>query len=417
MTGVSAGTATITATCDTKTGTATVTVQVPPGPVPSGTSIPANTAATVVSTNGNATVQIPANALGSTTVITVAPTTNAEAVAGTVFDFGPNGTTFGSQQVTISLTYAASAVPAGGDPSLFRVHRLTGGTWTPMPGSVNTTTRVVTGTTSSFSTYAVLQIAAPSSNEPGGMTLLAERPFNCVKPTACESTWTYGEDYANGATSVMVSDAPRSAGTTTSGNVVQQNYTPQLIPGSSPASLGTGIPAKQTLYMSLWMKMSSNYFGHESGTNKIIHFYTASRTSAENIAIFSLRGAGNGALSPTYILQNLSALYQWAEPNGTVHNLNTANLEPNLTTCTAPRGQWVRYEMILTSNTPGVANGRLELWMNGTKCSDYTGIPFAAPGTDSRWNQINWSPTYGGAGGTITQTFFSQVDHIYVSGK
>ena len=283
-------------------------------------------------------------------------------------------------------------------------------------GTVNVTLTVsdAAGLTSTITKAVTVSSGTPPSGgggiEPAGMTKLAENDFSCF--SACGNGWFYSQDYANASQVVQDAVAPRSGG-----SVVQQNFTPTLVPGSSPASVGTGISAKKTVYTSIWMKMSSNYVGHASGTNKVIHFYTASRTSAENIAIFSLRGAGTGALSPTFILQNLAGLYRWSDPNGTSYLLNTANLEPNLAQCRTTRGQWARYEMVLTSNTPGVADGRAELWMNGTKCSDYTGITYAASGTDSRWNQVNWSPTYGGAGGTVTTSFFAQVDHIYVSGK
>jgi uncharacterized protein YjdB len=368
VTGVSAGTSTITATCEGRTGTATVTV----------------TSASVASV----TLSLSAATIG------VGGTGTASAV---VRDAGGNALT--GRVVTFTSSNTAVAT----------VNSTTGALTGVAAGTSN-----IVATSEGVTGSATLTVGTVLSFEPSGMSVQAERPFNCVKPTACESSWYYGEDYANAAISVLSADAPRSAGTTTSGNVVQQNFTPSLVGGSSPASLGTPLnPQRQTLYLSMWMKMSPNYEGHPSNVNKIIHFYTR---NGANIAIFTIRGAGMGTLVPAMGLQNLAANYEWF--SGTTRVFETvANLEPNVTTCTVTRGVWNRYEMVLKNNTPGVADGTVELWMNGTKCLNYTAIMYVPAGGNNKWEEINWSPTYGGGPIALTSTFFTQADHIYVSGK
>jgi hypothetical protein len=238
------------------------------------------------------------------------------------------------------------------------------------------------------------------------MTVLAENSFDCTRD--CGPGWYYGEDYPNAAVVVQDSSAPRSAPA-----IVQQNFTPQLNGGSSPASIGRGIAQKQVLYTAIWMRMSSNYVGHPSLVNKIIHFYTS---GGHNIAIFTIRGSGMGTLVPAFGMQGLAAPYRWF--SGTTEILEpVANLEPNLTTCNVVRGQWHRYEMILSNNTPGQPDGRVELWMDGTKCLDYQGLTYVAVGQNNKWEDLIWSPTYGGGAVSITTSFFTQVDHIYASGK
>lgn len=159
VTAASPGSATITATSEGKSGTALLTVADGALLGPAG--------GTVTASSGNVTVVVPAQALGAETMITVTPTANplanANLITGTAFDFGPSGTAF-AQPATIRIRYAAT-LPGTPVPSRFRLNRLTGGVWVEIPGStVDVATRTVSGQTSTFSTYAVLQQASVAAN-------------------------------------------------------------------------------------------------------------------------------------------------------------------------------------------------------------------------------------------------------------
>jgi len=157
VTAVATGTATVTATSEGQNASAAITVS--PGAFigPAG--------GTATAPNGNSSATIPAGALATSLAITVTPVANPQADArlapGTAYDFGPTGTTFASP-VTLAITYNPATLPAGTIQSQLRVHKLIGSVWTPLAGStVNTSTHVVTGATSSFSTYAVLEVIIP----------------------------------------------------------------------------------------------------------------------------------------------------------------------------------------------------------------------------------------------------------------
>jgi uncharacterized protein YjdB len=157
VTAASPGTANITATSEGRVGTATITVG------DGGFISPVG--GTVTAAAGNVIVQVPAQALASATAITVAPVPNPQPdpklIPGTAYDFGPTGTSF-AQPVTLKIKYDAATLPAGANPAQFRVHKLVGTTWTVLAGStVDVPTKTVTGQTSSFSTYAVLEVQAP----------------------------------------------------------------------------------------------------------------------------------------------------------------------------------------------------------------------------------------------------------------
>jgi hypothetical protein len=111
-------------------------------------------------------VTVPAGAVATGTAITITPTVNPGSdptlAPGTAYDFGPAGTAF-AVPVTLAITYNPATLTAGTNQSLLRVAKLVGATWTALAGStVNTTTHVATGATSSFSSYAVIVVPDPA---------------------------------------------------------------------------------------------------------------------------------------------------------------------------------------------------------------------------------------------------------------
>jgi PKD repeat protein len=275
------------------------------------------------------------------------------------------------------------------------------------PGAYNvsltvTDTEGLSGTSSRIDTI---------SAEPRGMTPLAERQFDCTGAAPCAPGWFYAEGYAQASAVALDATAPRSPP-----GVVQQNFLPQLPGGAGPAALGislNGGQQKTTLYTAMWMKLSANFVGHPSRTNKFVHFWI----SGINRVFVMARGFADGELLPAIGVQGLAAPYTFTTPTGQVVSETSANLLPNLSTRPIRRGEWHRYEMVFVANTPGLPNGSVEMWLDGVKVMRYAGIMFAAAGTNARWESVNWNPTWGGIGGAITAPFFAQMDHIYISGK
>src|SRR6266700_7319626 len=114
---------------------------------------------------------IPAGALSQPTGITVLPamlpsgTSTSALVGGTAYDFGPTGTMFASP-VAVMMQYSPAQLPGGMAESTLRLFTLMNGRWLLVPGSrVNTTTHMVMGTTSHFSTYGVLASASVSAGD------------------------------------------------------------------------------------------------------------------------------------------------------------------------------------------------------------------------------------------------------------
>ena len=242
--------------------------------------------------------------------------------------------------------------------------------------------------------------------EPTGMTRLSENKFNCV--TSCANQWYYAAGTPDASVVVHDPSAPTNDST-----VVQQNFTPQLPGGSSPATFGFGFPNRRTIYVSFWMKMSSNFVGHPTGVNKSIHFWTK---SGRNVAVFVIRGAGSGPLRAGFSVQGLAAPYTFTSGSASITDLG-GDLDPNYASCPVERGRWHKYEVVLTNNVVSSTDGRVQYWLDGQKCADYGQLAFVGPGQNDKWEEVQWSPTWGGTGGTITESFFVQMDNLYVSGK
>jgi hypothetical protein len=248
---------------------------------------------------------------------------------------------------------------------------------------------------------AALTVSSPpppgsiSSNEPAGMTLLTERPFNALN----EDGWTN-----TGSSSYKIvadATAPKSPS-----NVGQIKFPAGFSSGNAPAVLEkvwTG--TQKTLYVSFWVKFSSNWIGNAAGVNKIFHFWIG----GSNRLVLNARGVGTGELLTEVELQGIKAGGNYDA--GTTA-LFTANLGPS---GELVRNQWLHWEAVFVGNSSGSANGSVDWWVNGTKVGHYGGLQFVSGA--GYWEEMEWSPTYGGLGGVVPADQYQWLDHVYISGK
>jgi hypothetical protein len=112
---------------------------------------------------GDVELVFPAGALSGDVGITVARATNLPAdaaapIAGTAFDFGPDGSQF-AQPVRLTIRYDAAAAPSGVDQATLKLHKLVGSDWVLVAGSsADVAAMKVSGDITSFSEYAVLPV-------------------------------------------------------------------------------------------------------------------------------------------------------------------------------------------------------------------------------------------------------------------
>ena len=66
-------------------------------------------------------------------------------------------------------------------------------------------------------------------------------------------------------------------------------------------------------------------------------------------------------------------------------------------------------------NTPGVANGIAEIWIDDVLNLRYTNVKFRDVGDNANIGSIQQDGTYGGGGSTVAATMYWWLDHTVIS--
>jgi polysaccharide lyase-like protein len=184
-------------------------------------------------------------------------------------------------------------------------------------------------------------------------------------------------------------------------NVGSMNFNAGMAGGNSPASLERQVPHTTTLYVSTWVKFSTNWQSHSSGVNKILHLWI---NGGNKLVITAAGYVADGPLTARVSLQGIAG---GGNAEGGVTGLYETNAQ-------FVRGQWTKIEVIAVANTSG-ANGSVKLFINGALVVNVSGIAYVAG--SGTWDLAMWSPTWGGTGDTVKATQHMYMDHIYLSGK
>lgn len=175
---------------------------------------------------GAAGLLLAAGAVSERVFVTAEPATGLPAapaaIAGTAFDFGPDGLAF-AQPVTLTIAYDPADVAPAPESEL-RIHELVGGVWVPRPGgSVDTGAHEASAAIDGFSVYAVVQrLAVATASLPDGAEGVA---YGGVPLDATGGDGSYAWALAAGsdplpqglglAADGTVSGTPTTAGTST----------------------------------------------------------------------------------------------------------------------------------------------------------------------------------------------------------
>lgn len=181
VTAVAPGTATISASSGGRSATATLTVKA--GGVVSASG-------GVVSAEGGAVkLDFPAGAVPAATSITIAPradsTGNEHALAGTAYEFGPDGIQF-PQPVKLELKFDAKSLPASTPASALRIAKLVGGKWQILSEgvAVDSASGTVRASIRSFSSYGVVRDPCVIGTLPMGAISGQISPNDCLYTVA-----------------------------------------------------------------------------------------------------------------------------------------------------------------------------------------------------------------------------------------
>jgi hypothetical protein len=243
-----------------------------------------------------------------------------------------------------------------------------------------------------FTATATTVPSAGYPNEPPGFTKITERGFDA----RIEDNWTDrpGQNF------IIFPDAsvPRSQP-----NTGRAQFPLGFQGGSGPISTGRSLGGNyKEIYISFWIRFSSNWDGHTAYVNKIWHIWI----NGVNRVYVTSQGVNAGPMQPQINLQQVN------------ENPVSRNLTPNIThSQLMTRGQWHRWEIVLRANTPGQPDGRADWWVDGVQVGSYAGINYIVAGGNPRWTDVVWNPTWGGVGDVVPATQFMDIDHVYISGK
>jgi len=350
VTAVAAGSATITATSETKTGSAAITVTAS-APVPVAT----------------VSVSPPSSSLQVGVTVQLSATTRDAS----------NNVLTGRVVTWSSSSPLIASVNASGLVTVVAV----GSATITATSETKTGTATVTGI---VSTGAVWR-----GNEPASMTTITDQPFTSLPSSGWTPYFSWG--LASDAT------APHSPS-----SVFEIVYPAGYNGGNSPGLAEFAInPNYRQIYVCMYIKYSSNWQGHLTAVNKIIHFWIGN----SNHLVIVGAGSGTDPLTARISLQGIAA-------GGNQDGGATGTYESPIQFV---RGQWHMVEMVAVSNTGSNKDGSADIYVDGVHAAGVSGIEFEAGGP--LFNLVKEDPTWGGGGDVVKNTQSFRVDHIYMSGK
>ena len=227
-----------------------------------------------------------------------------------------------------------------------------------------------------------------SSNEPSGMTTIADRAFNSLQ----EGSW-----YTDTKLSIVQdATAPKSPS-----GVLRASYPAGFAGGTSAGPAELQFTGYKTLYMSYWAKYSANWQGHNTGINK--HCYVwVTENGGYTPFVMEAEGSGSGPLKPRPILQRMI--------------VGDGPYEPNLVpSATITRDKWFHVEVVIVGNSAGTADGTMDIYLDGVHVTSVSRLQWSSGAT--RFYIFQFYPVWGGIGDTVDNDQWFEWDHVYLSGK
>lgn len=243
----------------------------------------------------------------------------------------------------------------------------------------------------SIATAGSAQLLFSNTHEPTGMTAVVSQAFNST---------TLASWYSLPAGVRLLSDTSTPLSPAPYGRMI---YPAGFKGGVAPATTtSTSFAGKgyKEVYVRLGVRLSSNFFGHPTSTNKVVHFWIYNPQA--NRVFLSFEGAGANPL-------HLQVRCQGSPDDGKCGHLRANTGASGVVT----RGAWHVVEVRVRANTQGLSNGVVEAWIDGVRTHFYNNIRLDVGG----WMLMSWSPTWGGVGGTVPAAMSMDMDHIYVSGR
>jgi hypothetical protein len=248
-----------------------------------------------------------------------------------------------------------------------------------------------------------LQVAeAPDwPNQPSGLTALTSRSFTSKARSGHDASGAEGWSVLEWMTGFSIREdasAPRSPARVAA-FPLQAGWS-----GGTSVSRGAATYALSggnftTLYASLWVRVSPGWRGPRNGTNTFVHLSVG---NADRVSL-GVKGSGANALVPTVFLDNLAPETR-------------RELGPNVAaTAQLARGAWQRWEVLLTLNTKGAADGVVRWWIDGRSVAEYRDVQFIGHSDPERWLALQARLGWGSSWERVPASMSLTVDHAYLA--
>ena len=245
-------------------------------------------------------------------------------------------------------------------------------------------------------------------HQPSGMSRVIENGFQGFDSAI------YG-DWGSPSNTTRVSISQDVAAPVSPNSVLDTRFPTGMESGIAPVTWrawAPGAPTYRKLYVSLWIKLPGATFQNQPVGTKLWYVGYGNKDQ-DNDGFLVLQGTGQVEdMSAIRLVMNVSETDDRDGPS----YAHTQNVDGRALVTV---GQWHHIEVYLAQGTVDQHDGTVRIWVDGTKVSDYTNMKFL----DSRHSftmgffDWQWTPVWGGVGGTRTREDHILLDHIYISGS
>ncbi len=291
------------------------------------------------------------------------------------------------------------------------------------PGSYTVTARLGGDSSSAAVTVTRTPAAAGGGsypNRPSGLTPVIHNTFAGATLSASGDLGAWAGPVYGGENFAIVRDGSSPARVPA---VAQIRWPAGLAAGNAPTRFDgwdklsddfSQNTRYRKIYVSMWVKIPSPDFENQNTGTKL--WYLAhGNTRQQNADFLMLSGtyAGTSVMPAMKIAMYISPADEAVFPGSQEYGQNV-DTRP-LLTC----GSWHQVEVYMDQGTVGRADGTLQVWVDGTKVTDYTQrVKFLDPAYDftQGFYNLQWTPVWGGTGGRKSRADYIRLAELYAAG-
>jgi hypothetical protein len=252
------------------------------------------------------------------------------------------------------------------------------------------------------------------ANMPTGMAKLLEHSFDGGIAPGAAATGEMSDPTGN-LHPATAGDAPLGG----SGGVLRTTFGSGLAGGVSPGKFDGwdvrdvhGANREREIYVSTHVKIEKGDFENQKVGTKL--WYVGYGNTNQTNDAYLMMHNGTGAQT----VQSSMKLIMYVSPTDDREG-GSVGIYPNRSDKQLTAGQWHHVEVYLNVGTPNQANGTVKVWIDGELVTERTDVKFLDSdyGFTQGFFNFQWTPVWGGNGGSRTRTDDLLLDHLLVAGR